>query len=116
MHPLALGNVKTIRQLLDQHDELRHIDIIGVGGCQDFAGYERFLNVGAAAVAVGTALGREGVAVFKKIAKYVLKLFSFEILDLQANVVHHSELDTVWFINGLKLTDGQKAVDGIKST
>lgn len=68
MHPLALGNVKTIRKLLDQHDELKHIDIIGVGGVQDFAGFERFMNIGAAAVAVGTALGKEGVGVFEKIA------------------------------------------------
>jgi len=65
---LALGNVKTIRDFLDQHEQLRQIEIIGVGGCQDFSSYERFMNVGAAAVAVGTALGREGVGVFEKIA------------------------------------------------
>ena len=68
IHPLALGNVQTIRKLLDQHEQLRHIEIIGVGGCQDFSGYERFISVGAVAVAVGTALGREGVGVFEKIA------------------------------------------------
>lgn len=68
LHPLALGNVKIIRGMLDQHEELKHIEIIGIGGVQDFAGYERFLTVGAAAVGIGTAFGREGISVFEKIA------------------------------------------------
>ncbi|SMR45005.1 unnamed protein product [Zymoseptoria tritici ST99CH_3D1] len=67
LHPLALGNVRTIRTMLDQHEELRTIDVIGVGGVGDLAGYMRMRSVGAAVVAVGTALGREGVAVFGKI-------------------------------------------------
>ena len=32
LHPLALGNVKTIRQLLDEVPELKHVQVIGVGG------------------------------------------------------------------------------------
>ncbi|KAF5011537.1 hypothetical protein FDECE_2368 [Fusarium decemcellulare] len=32
LHPLALGNVSTLRKLLDQVPELSHIRIIGVGG------------------------------------------------------------------------------------
>ena len=69
LHPLALGNVRKIGQMLDAHEELKHIAIIGVGGVSDAAGYKRMRSVGADAVAVGTALGNEGVAVFEKIIK-----------------------------------------------
>ncbi|KAF1356809.1 hypothetical protein BDV97DRAFT_374453 [Delphinella strobiligena] len=68
LHPLALGNVKTIRIMLDKHDVLRSIDIIGVGGVGDSAGFERMKSVGAKVVGIGTALGREGVQVFGRIA------------------------------------------------
>lgn len=68
LHPLALGNVRKIRQMLDAHSELKHINIIGVGGVSDAAGYRRMRSVGADAVAVGTALGSEGIGVFEKIA------------------------------------------------
>ncbi len=68
LHPLALGNVRKIRQMLDVHEELRHIKIIGVGGVSDGAGYRRMRSVGADAVAVGTALGSEGIGIFEKIA------------------------------------------------
>jgi dihydroorotate dehydrogenase (fumarate) len=67
LHPLALGNVFTIRKMLDGHDELKHVRMIGVGGVSDAAGYRRMKSVGAYAVAVGTALGKEGVGVFEKI-------------------------------------------------
>ncbi|KAL2044347.1 hypothetical protein N7G274_003052 [Stereocaulon virgatum] len=67
LHPLALGNVATLRRMLDAHNELKHIDIIGVGGVSDAAGFQRMKNVGASAVAVGTALGAEGIGVFEKI-------------------------------------------------
>ena len=67
LHPLALGNVATIRRMLDTHDVLQHIEIIGVGGVSDAAGYQRMRSVGAAAVGVGTALGVHGVAVFEGI-------------------------------------------------
>ena len=67
LHPLALGNVATIRRMLDVHEPLQDIQIIGVGGVSDSAGYERMRAVGAAAVAVGTALGSQGLAVFKRI-------------------------------------------------
>ena len=69
LHPLALGNVKTIREMLDASpfEELRRIAIIGVGGVSDAAGYRRMRKVGAMAVGVGTALGREGVGIFGKI-------------------------------------------------
>lgn len=73
LHPLSLGNVKTIREMLDKHEQLRELDIIGVGGVSDQAGYARMRAVGAKAVAVATALGREGVDVFEKIVKGDLK-------------------------------------------
>ncbi|KAI5456747.1 hypothetical protein BGZ63DRAFT_428855 [Mariannaea sp. PMI_226] len=69
LHPLALGNVATIRKLLDQEPETRHIQIIGVGGVRDGEGYRRMRAVGAAAVAIGTALGKQGPAVFQRIEK-----------------------------------------------
>jgi dihydroorotate dehydrogenase (fumarate) len=67
LHPLALGNVCTIRKMLDEDTNLKHIQVIGIGGVSDAAGYKRMRSVGAYAVGVGTALGKEGVAVFSKI-------------------------------------------------
>ena len=67
LHPLALGNVYTIKGLIFQHKDLEHIQIIGVGGVADAAGYKRMRAVGAAAVGVGTALGRKGVKIFEEI-------------------------------------------------
>lgn len=69
LHPLALGNVYTIKGLLFQHKGLESIQIIGVGGVEDAAGYKRMRAVGAAAVGVGTALGRKGVKIFEDIEK-----------------------------------------------
>ncbi|KAF2463173.1 FMN-linked oxidoreductase [Lindgomyces ingoldianus] len=69
LHPLALGNVYTIKGMLFQHKELEHIQIIGVGGVEDVDGYQRMRAVGAAAVGVGTALGRKGVKVFEDIGE-----------------------------------------------
>ncbi|CAM1503226.1 Fc.00g080020.m01.CDS01 [Cosmosporella sp. VM-42] len=69
LHPLALGNVKTIRQLLDGVPELKHVQVIGVGGVRDGDGYRRMKAVGAYAVAVGTAIGKQGPGVFERIEK-----------------------------------------------
>ncbi|KFA47696.1 hypothetical protein S40293_08718 [Stachybotrys chartarum IBT 40293] len=71
LHPLALGNVATIRRLLDENDALKHVQIVGAGGVSDVNGYRRFKGVGVFAVAVGTALGKQGVAVFENIAKNI---------------------------------------------
>lgn len=70
LHPLALGNVVTIRKLLDESavPGVKRIGIIGVGGVSDSEGWSRMQKAGAMAVGVGTAFGREGVEVFKKIA------------------------------------------------
>jgi dihydroorotate dehydrogenase (fumarate) len=67
LHPLALGNVATMRRLLDEREEVKGIVIIGTGGVEDKSGFERMRRVGAAAVGVGTALGRKGVDVFGEI-------------------------------------------------
>ncbi|GAW25681.1 putative dihydroorotate oxidase [Rosellinia necatrix] len=67
LHPLALGNVATLRRLLDAAPQTRHVVILGVGGVTDAAGYRRMRSVGAVAVGVGTALGVRGVKVFGEI-------------------------------------------------
>ncbi|RMZ88415.1 hypothetical protein DV736_g4377, partial [Chaetothyriales sp. CBS 134916] len=69
IHPLALGNVATFRRLLDQHPETKDVLIIGVGGVEDKSGAERMVKVGAAAVAVASAMGRYGIGVFERISK-----------------------------------------------
>jgi dihydroorotate dehydrogenase (fumarate) len=69
LHPLALGNVYTIKGLLFQHQELEQIQIIGVGGVEDAAGYKRMRAVGAAAVGVSTALGRKGSKYLRRLKK-----------------------------------------------
>jgi dihydroorotate dehydrogenase (fumarate) len=68
LHPLSLGNVATLRRLLDEHEETREVVVIGVGGVESKDGYERMKAVGAGAVGCATALGREGVGVFAKIS------------------------------------------------
>jgi dihydroorotate dehydrogenase (fumarate) len=73
LHPLALGNVYTIKGMLFQHDALSGVQITGVGGVEDVHGFNRMRAVGAAAVAVGTALGRKGVEVFTEIGKALEK-------------------------------------------
>ncbi|KAK1810068.1 dihydroorotate dehydrogenase [Friedmanniomyces endolithicus] len=67
LHPLASGNVRMIRRMLDEHEEFRGVDVIGVGGVGGKGGYQRMRAVGAKVVGVGTALGREGVGVFGRI-------------------------------------------------
>lgn len=72
LHPLTLGNVRTIRRMLDgKKDQLGHIQIIGVGGVEDGAGFRRMKAVGAEIVGVGTALGTKGLGVFGEILKGV---------------------------------------------
>ncbi|EJT80265.1 dihydroorotate oxidase [Gaeumannomyces tritici R3-111a-1] len=72
LHPLSLGNVATIRRMLDEHpDMLGHVQVVGVGGVCDSGGYRRMRSVGADAVAVGTGLGVKGIKVFEEIARDV---------------------------------------------
>ncbi|KAL7914614.1 hypothetical protein GGI35DRAFT_434845 [Trichoderma velutinum] len=67
LHPLALGNVATLRRKFDADLRLAHLDIIGVGGVYDGQGYKRMRRVGAMAVGIATALGRQGVSVFTSV-------------------------------------------------
>jgi dihydroorotate dehydrogenase (fumarate) len=70
LHPLALGNVYTLRRLLDAHDDasLREISIVGVGGVTTRAAHIRMRRAGAAVVACATALVRGGVGIFGKLS------------------------------------------------
>lgn len=68
IHSLALGNVKTLRMMLDERPTLQRIEIIGTGGVSDYLGYQRMRSCGAAAVAIGTGYGKAGIDVFHKIA------------------------------------------------
>ena len=74
LHPLALGNVRALRRMCDGDAALKAIQIIGVGGVSDAAGFRRMKAVGASAVGVGTALGRKGVKVFGEISKGIKEL------------------------------------------
>lgn len=68
LHPLALGNVRMLRRMLDSENALQGISIIGIGGVSDAAGFSRMRSVGADIVGVGTALGRKGVGIFQEIS------------------------------------------------
>lgn len=70
LHPLALGNVATLRQLLDERPaSLGHMRIVGVGGVGDAEGYRRMRRAGADVVGVATGLGVKGVGVFEEVEK-----------------------------------------------
>ena len=70
LHPLALGNVKTIRKMLDERKEtLGQVQVIGVGGVLDTAGYRRMRKAGADVVGLASGLLLKGVAVFGEIEK-----------------------------------------------
>lgn len=70
LHPLALGNVYTLRRLLDAHADtsLCDISIIGVGGVTTREAHARMRKAGAGVVACATVLVREGVSVFEKLS------------------------------------------------
>ncbi|EGS18300.1 dihydroorotate dehydrogenase-like protein [Thermochaetoides thermophila DSM 1495] len=71
LHPLALGNVCTIRRMLDARKGkgLKHIQIIGVGGVLDAEGYMRMRAAGADVVGLATGLGILGREVFEGIER-----------------------------------------------
>jgi len=72
LHPLALGNVATLRRILDAQErkqKLGHVRVVGIGGVLDAAGYRRMRAVGASLVGIGTGLGLKGVGIFGEIEK-----------------------------------------------
>ncbi|KAI0110890.1 hypothetical protein GGR51DRAFT_82926 [Nemania sp. FL0031] len=69
LHPLALGNVATLRRILDAAPETGHVVLLGIGGVADAGGYRRMRSVGAMAVGIGTALGIKGVEVFGEVER-----------------------------------------------
>ena len=70
LHPLALGNVYTLRRLLDAHADTSLCDIliIGVGGVTTREAHARMRKAGAAVVGCATILVREGVSVFGRLS------------------------------------------------
>ena len=69
LHPLALGNVFTFKQLLTSNEVitagLGDIRIIGVGGVTSKEAVARMRQVGADVVGCATLLGKEGVRAFE---------------------------------------------------
>jgi len=70
LHPLALGNVYTLRRLLNAHADtsLCDISIIGVGGVTTREAHARMRKAGADVVACATILVRDGVSVFERLS------------------------------------------------
>lgn len=62
LKPISLGVVKQLKQLLPPH-----MDIIGCGGIGSVNDVKDFLEAGATAVQIATALNNEGPSIFQKI-------------------------------------------------
>ncbi|KAF8973828.1 FMN-linked oxidoreductase [Flammula alnicola] len=73
LHPLALGNVFTFKQMLSTEEAmgagLGGIKVIGVGGVTSKAAAERMSKAGADAIGCATLLGKEGVHAFEILGK-----------------------------------------------
>ncbi|KAF9015406.1 hypothetical protein BDQ17DRAFT_1418479 [Cyathus striatus] len=65
LHPLALGNVYTFNQLLQNHKKLKNIVIIGAGGVTSKEAAKRMRKAGAAVVGCATLFGRMGICAFE---------------------------------------------------
>ena len=73
LHPLALGNVFTFKQLLNSKEAntagLGDVRIIGVGGVTSKEAVVRMRQAGADVVGCATLLGKEGVQAFEILSK-----------------------------------------------
>ena len=73
LHPLALGNVFTFKQLLNSNEAitagLGDVRIIGVGGVTSKEAVVRMRQAGADVVGCATLLGKEGVRAFEILSK-----------------------------------------------
>ncbi|KAF9456809.1 FMN-linked oxidoreductase [Collybia nuda] len=65
LHALSLGNVYTFGQLLREHDRLKGIKIIGVGGVTTKEAADRMRRAGADIVGCATVFGKEGARAFE---------------------------------------------------
>jgi len=76
LHPISLGNVFQLRNLLDsdQSSLLKGIVIIGVGGVVDAASCLRMKRAGAGVIGLATGLGRDGVEIFGTIREELEQL------------------------------------------
>ena len=74
LHPLALGNVAILRRLLSKHEDLKAIDLIGVGGVSDTDGCNRMINVGASAEEWGP---HWGLTVSRSFRRYVQRIYDW---------------------------------------
>ena len=87
LHPLALGNVFTFKQLLSSNEAittgLGDVRIIGVGGVTSKEAVVRMRQAGADVVGCATLLGKEGVRAFeilsKTWAKTVVRQYSLNL-------------------------------------
>ncbi|KAF9478713.1 FMN-linked oxidoreductase [Pholiota conissans] len=73
IHPLALGNVYTFKELLSSQEAMdagiADTKIIGVGGVTSKAAAERMKKAGADVIGCATLLGKEGVHAFEILGK-----------------------------------------------
>jgi len=65
VHPLALGNVYTFRELLKHEPALGSIKLFGVGGVTSKAAARRMFEAGASIVGCATFFGKEGIEAFR---------------------------------------------------
>ncbi|KLO20416.1 FMN-linked oxidoreductase [Schizopora paradoxa] len=70
LHALALGNVYTFRRLISasQHESVRNISIVGVGGVTNPDAVKRMREAGANVVACATIFGKLGIDTFKMLS------------------------------------------------
>jgi len=73
LHPLALGNVYSFKQLIlspeAEESGLNGLKIIGVGGITSKKAADSMKRVGADVIACATLLGREGIRAFEILGK-----------------------------------------------
>lgn len=68
---LLLGDIKSLRTVLDTHGVLEDIQIIAASGIRDAAGYSQMRGAGAAAVAIATASCNDALALCTEIHKSI---------------------------------------------
>ncbi|KAH7344861.1 hypothetical protein B0J17DRAFT_637156 [Rhizoctonia solani] len=71
IHPLSLGNVHRLSNILKLHadSKLQSIAVIGVGGVTSSAATSRMIRAGATVVECATVIGVKGVQVFEELSK-----------------------------------------------